>query len=120
MRIFEKTGHVYFVGTSWKLVPFELICVWPVLEEIRASCMQLRRLSLEGIQGGGGFPLRIPSRWCQNHNHSSILSYLLKANVIYKQVPFVSALKQNRKRREKRENKRERGREVHGKGRRRT
>ena len=47
MKNFGSTGHVYVVGTSWKLVPIELNFVWPVLEGIRTSFWQLRRLSLE-------------------------------------------------------------------------
>ena len=40
MKNFEKTGYVFYVGTSWKLVHFELNGARPVLEEIRSSCMQ--------------------------------------------------------------------------------
>ena len=57
MKIFGKTGHGYFVGTSWKLVPLELKLCKAGFERMRMNNLQLRRLSLEGIQGGGGFPL---------------------------------------------------------------
>ena len=57
MKNFGSTGHVYVVGTSWKLVPLELKLCKVGFERMRMNTLQLRRLSLEGIQGGGGFPL---------------------------------------------------------------
>ena len=49
MKIFGKTGHVYFVGTSWKLVPFELKLCMAGFRRIRASFMQLGMLSHEAF-----------------------------------------------------------------------